>query len=88
MKFIKENGPFDLIFIDHHKAYYLSDFKLIEANGGIRKGTVIVGDNIIYPGTPDYLAFFKTTNEYDSILYHTYLEYCNTPDAVLISTKI
>ncbi len=55
----KSEGPFDIIFIDHQKDLYLSDFKLIENNGGIQKGTVVVGDNIVYPGAPEYLQHFK-----------------------------
>lgn len=87
LNFIKEKGPFDLIFIDHLKTLYLSDFKLIQANGGVQKGTVVVGDNIIYPGAPEYLAYFKGNPDYDSTLYHSYLEYSNDPDAVLVSVK-
>lgn len=54
----------------------------------MRKGTVIVGDNIIYPGSPDYLAFFKQSELYDSTLYHSFVEYSDTPDAVLVSERI
>ena len=57
--FLKDHGPFDLIFIDHIKGLYLSDFKLLESFGVIKKGTVVVGDNIIYPGSPEYLDHFK-----------------------------
>ena len=41
-----------MIFIDHVKGLYLSDFKKIEAAGAIKMGTRVVGDNIIYPGAP------------------------------------
>lgn len=47
-----------------------------------------MGDNIIYPGSPDYLAFFKQSELYDSTLYHSFLEYSDTPDAVLVSERI
>jgi hypothetical protein len=39
----------------------------------MRKGTVVIGDNIIYPGSPDYLAYFRQNDSYDSTLYHSYL---------------
>ncbi len=77
--------------MDHHKAYYLSDFKLLEAYGGVKKGTIVAGDNIIYPGCPDYLQYFKeeAINRYKSVLYHSYLEYSQTmTDAVLISEAL
>jgi catechol O-methyltransferase len=85
---IQKRGPYDAILIDHIKNLYLSDFKLLEEYGIIKKGTILIGDNIIYPGSPDYLAFFKESKDYDSTLYHSYLEYCNKPDAVLISIKL
>lgn len=69
------------------KKLYLEDFHRIEKAGGIKKGTVVVGDNIIYPGAPDYLAYFQKCPDYDSTLYHSYLEYTNDPDAVLVSVK-
>lgn len=42
---------------------------------------------MIDPGSPDYLAYFKESNEYDTTFYYTYLEYSNDPDAVLVSIK-
>ena len=76
-----------MIFIDHVKNCYLSDFLKLEQYGVIKKGTIVIGDNIIAPGSPDYLAHFKQNNKYDSILEHSYVEYCDIPDAILISEK-
>lgn len=84
---LKALGRIDFLFIDHHKALYLSDFKIIESLGVIQKGSVVVGDNIIEPGAPDYLQHFKESKEYNSVLYHSYIEYWTTPDAVLVSIK-
>ena len=56
---LKKEGTFDMVFIDHIKNLYLSDFKMMEDWGLIVKGTVVMGDNIIYPGSPDYLEYFK-----------------------------
>ena len=49
-----------MIFVDHVKNLYLSDFKLLEGYGVVKSGTVVIGDNIITPGSPDYLQYFKT----------------------------
>ena len=54
--FIKSKGPFDMIFIDHVKDLYLPDYQLLEQYGVIQKGCLVVGDNMIYPGSPDYHA--------------------------------
>lgn len=43
---------------------------------------------MINPGSPDYWAHFKDNKDYDSILEHTYVEYCDIPDAILISERI
>ena len=54
----KENKP-DLIFLDHWKDLYESDLKLLEKSGLIKKGAVIVGDNIICPGAPAYREYIE-----------------------------
>lgn len=77
-----------MIFIDHIKNLYLPDLKWLEEHGAISKGTVVIGDNIIYPGSPEYLHHFKNDDRYNSILYHSYLEYSDQPDAVLVSERI
>lgn len=63
-QFIKDHGKFDAIFIDHLKNLYLSDFKVLESYGVIQKGTVLIGDNIIYPGSPDYLKYFQESKQF------------------------
>jgi catechol O-methyltransferase len=87
-EFLKQHGPFDMIFIDHVKGEYLADFLLLEQYGVIAKGSLIIGDNIIKPGAPDYLAHFNSSFTYESTLYHSYVEYCDVPDAVLVSKKL
>ena len=37
------------------------------------KDTIVVGDNIVRPGCPDYLEYLKNNENYESVLYHTYL---------------
>lgn len=45
----------DLIFLDHCKPCYLPDLIAMEEAGLVAKGTVVVADNVVYPGAPDYL---------------------------------
>ena len=79
---------FDLIFIDHWKNVYLRDLKLLEQFGLIRKGTVVVADNMIYPGAPDYLEYTKTCGHYENELFESFLEYqYEQKDAVLVSVR-
>lgn len=48
-------GAADLIFLDHCKPCYLPDLIAMEEAGLVAKGTVVVADNVVYPGAPDYL---------------------------------
>ncbi len=61
-----------MMFFDHVKQIYLEDLKWLELRGAIKKGTVIVADNVIYPGSPRYLAFMKGHDLYESTLYHSF----------------
>jgi catechol O-methyltransferase len=79
---------FDFIFIDHWKEVYLRDFKLLEASNLIQSGTVIVADNVIYPGAPDYLEYVRNNPNYKNTFHEAKLEYVNdTPDGVEVSIR-
>jgi catechol O-methyltransferase len=79
---------FDFIFIDHHKQAYLSDFKLLENVGLIKRGTMIVADNVIYPGAPDYINYVRNNPHYTSTLHESTLEYDkNIRDGVEVSIR-
>ena len=66
---------FDLIFIDHYSEVYLRDLKMLEVLGLIKSGTMIVADNVILPGAPDYLEYIRNNPNYTSTLYESNLEY-------------
>lgn len=88
LKEITGVDAFDLIFIDHHKAVYLRDLKLLEDFGFIRSGTIIVADNVIYPGAPDYLDYIRKNSNYTSTFYEATLEYDEkTRDGVEVSVR-
>ncbi|KAJ3382128.1 hypothetical protein HDU84_004602 [Entophlyctis sp. JEL0112] len=44
----------DMLFLDHAEELYLPDFKVCEELGFLRKGAVIVADNVVRPGAPNY----------------------------------
>ena len=52
----KEHGfgprSVDLVFIDHDKSVYLSDLRLILGQGWLRRGALVVADNVKFPGAP------------------------------------
>jgi catechol O-methyltransferase len=79
---------FDLIFIDHRNDVYLRDLKMLENVGLIKSGTMIVADNVIYPGAPDYLKYVRNNPNYKTTTYDATLEYRNDiPDSVEISIR-
>ena len=47
-----------------------------------------MGDNMIIPGAPEYLEYLKDSEKYNSVLYHSHVEYSKLPDAVLVSERI
>ncbi|KAI8495291.1 PREDICTED: catechol O-methyltransferase-like [Branchiostoma belcheri] len=72
----------DMVFIDHWKDVYLRDIKLLETNELLRKGTVVVADNIIKPGAPDYADYVRTCGKYDSTFHESNYEYSNDIDGL------
>ena len=49
----------DMVFFDC-KECYLPDLKRFEEAGLIQPGTVVVADNVVYPGAPDFLDYVDT----------------------------
>ncbi len=59
----------DLVFIDHLKTVYLSDFLLLKEHGFLHPGTVIVADNVLVPGAPDYKAYMQKSSELRTVFH-------------------
>jgi catechol O-methyltransferase len=52
-------GTVDFVFVDHAKEAYLPDLQRIEAEGWLHPGSVVVADNVRFPGAPEYHAYLK-----------------------------
>jgi catechol O-methyltransferase len=79
----------DLLFLDHWKDRYLPDILAAEACGALRAGTVVVADNVIYPGTPDYLAHVRAHPRFHSVFHPAQLEYStDVPDGIEVSVYL
>lgn len=68
----------DMIFVDHWKDRYLDDIKLAEHLNILRYGTVVLADNVIFPGTPEYLKYVRNHAYFTSQLFESKLEYSNS----------
>ncbi|PIO38544.1 hypothetical protein AB205_0116640, partial [Aquarana catesbeiana] len=73
---------FDLVFIDHWKVSYLPDTKLLEECGLLRAGSVLLADNVVCPGSPDYLQYVRNSPQYQSQYFQSYLEYLQVEDGL------
>ena len=52
-------GAVDLVFLDHDKDAYLPDLERLLTRGWLHPGTVVVADNVRFPGAPEYRAFMS-----------------------------
>jgi catechol O-methyltransferase len=50
----------DLVFLDHAKEAYLTDLQLLLDRGWLHPGSVIVADNVKFPGAPEYRAYMQS----------------------------
>jgi catechol O-methyltransferase len=60
---LKEEGKLtsiDMLFLDHAEELYVSDFKVCEGLGLLKKGAVIMADNVVKPGAPEYRNVVRT----------------------------
>ena len=81
-------GTLDFLFIDHDKNAYLADLQAIVGRSWLRKGSVVVADNVGFPGTPDYRAFMREQQgrTWTTVEHRTHVEYQTLmPDLVLES---
>ncbi|KAG4035243.1 hypothetical protein MFRU_001g00140 [Monilinia fructicola] len=49
----------DFLFLDHVEGLYEEDFRVVEALGALKKGAVVVADNVVRPGAPKYREFIR-----------------------------
>ncbi|XP_039263375.2 catechol O-methyltransferase-like [Styela clava] len=65
----------DFVFIDHHKPLYKRDLIKLVETGLLRKGSVVVADNMLYPGNPEYMKFIQNHPKFESQFFESQLEY-------------
>ncbi len=70
-------GKVDFAFIDHAKEAYLPDLELILREGWLRRGAIVVADNVKVPGAPEYHAFMKANEgtAFRTTEHSTHVEY-------------
>jgi len=79
----------DFILIDHVKELYLPDLQLMLSLNLLRKGSVIVADNILMPGAPDYKKWVLAQKCFETTVHSTFVEYSKTiADEVMVTTYL
>jgi catechol O-methyltransferase len=81
-------GTLDLLFIDHDKNAYLADLLAIAGRGWLHRGSIVVADNVGFPGAPKYRAYMREQQGkgWQTIEHRTHVEYQDLiPDLVLES---
>lgn len=89
-RFASEGRKIDFLFIDHVKELYLCDLQLALSLGILNKGCVVVADNVLLPGAPDYKEWMLAgdgSKLFKTQVHETFVEYSKTmKDEVLVST--
>jgi len=78
----------DFLFIDHDKNAYLADLTAIVERDWLHPGSIVVADNVGFPGSPKYLAFMREQQGrgWQTVEHRTHVEYQTLiPDLVLES---
>lgn len=84
-------GTLDFVFLDHEKDEYLPDLHRILERTWLHPGSVVVADNVKYPGAPEYRAFMRRQEgaDWQTREHRTHAEYQKLlKDLVLESTYL
>jgi catechol O-methyltransferase len=84
-------GSVDFVFVDHAKDAYLPDLRRIEGEGWLHPGSVVVADNVKFPGAPAYRAYLAQNEgrSWRTTEHPTHAEYQTlVADLVLESVRL
>ena len=71
------SGAIDFVFVDHDKDAYLDDLKSILDRGWLHPGSIVVADNVRFPGSPKYRAYMREQQGklWNTVEHKTHAEY-------------
>ncbi|KAK3278570.1 hypothetical protein CYMTET_13498 [Cymbomonas tetramitiformis] len=85
----KEGVSVDFLLLDHVKTLYRSDTELALSLGLLKKGSVVVADNVVCPGAPEYREWMLARADFHTVIHKTLLEYTKSmEDEILVSTYL
>lgn len=62
LKRLREECQFesiDILFLDHVEDLYLPHFKVCQKLGLLKEGALVVADNVVRPGAPEYRKYVR-----------------------------
>jgi catechol O-methyltransferase len=79
----------EFAFFDHDKDAYLPDLQRIIQRGWLRPGSIVVADNIKFPGAPDYRSFMAEQEglTWRTVEHETHLEYQSLLKDLLLESE-
>ncbi len=82
-------GSVDLVFLDHDKNAYVPDLEIILAQTWLHAGSVVVADNVRFPGAPQYWAYMRSRegSSWETIEHHTHVEYQSVLRDVVLESE-
>jgi catechol O-methyltransferase len=83
------DGAVDFVFVDHDKAAYLPDLERILAQRWLHSGSIVVADNVKFPGAPEYRAFMEAQQgkTWDTTTHDTHVEYQSLIKDVVLESE-
>ncbi|KAG2521501.1 hypothetical protein BBO99_00003926 [Phytophthora kernoviae] len=82
-----EDKTVDIYFIDHDNSLYVPDAKKILASGTLRPGSLLITDNVLIPGAPEYLKFLDATPQLKPVLFKAPIDHLSwIPDGLSVAT--
>src|SRR5437868_7021941 len=71
------DGALDFVFVDHDKEAYLPDLERIQQERWLHPGSVVVADNVKFPGAPKYRAYLQGAQDrtWRTTEHDTHVEY-------------
>jgi catechol O-methyltransferase len=71
------DGSVDFVFVDHDKDAYRADVERIVGQGWLHPGSIVVADNVRFPGAPEYRSYLEAEEgkTWHTIEHDTHVEY-------------
>lgn len=83
------SGAVDLAFLDHDKRAYLPDLQRLLERRWLHPGSIVVADNVRFPGAPAYRAYMSQHEgrRWRTVEHQTHVEYQTLLDDLVLESE-